>query len=305
MPDDEHLVRRCLRELGLAGARLDHHRTLAGADSGSRVFQLVLDGGEPTVLKATTAPEPEREQARRELAFYTTLAARVPVRTPALLGAADSDELTCLLLKAARPSPPAGEWRPEQWMALATQLGELHRPEILREVDGADWLGRSGWPPPDYVASTAQTTREQWRDLGYGGLTDPLFDQLDDLAAAVAALPECLLHGDCHVANLLLGQTDADLLWTDWQGPSRGHGPEDFALLWGRANADGGRPPLAEMQATYAGVRGLPDDDLLDRAMVAGQIRLALFGWPERLPHFDEDRQQRIVGHLAGLAERW
>jgi aminoglycoside phosphotransferase (APT) family kinase protein len=303
MPDDEDLIHRCLRELGLAGARLDHHAALPGADSGSQVFRLALDGGEPAVLKVTTSPE--RDQARRELAFYTTLAGRVPVRTPALLGAADNEELTCLLLESVRPSPAAGEWSAEQWLSLAAQLGELHRPEILREASGAEWLGRSGWPPPDYVAATAETTRRQWRELGYGELTDPLFDQLDDLAIAVAVLPECLLHGDCHVANLLLGKTDADLVWTDWQGTTRGHGPEDFALLWGRANADGGRPPLDKMLATYADVRGLPNDDLLRRALVAGQIRLALFGWPERLPHFGEERQRRIVGHLAGLAERW
>jgi hypothetical protein len=303
MPDDEDLIRRCLRELGLAGARLDHHATLPGADSGSQVFRLELDGAEPAVLKVTTSPE--RDGARRELAFYTTLAGRLPIRTPALLGAADTDELTCLLLEAARTSPAAGAWSADQWLSLASQLGELHRPETLQHISDAEWLGRSGWPPADHVATTADATRRQWRDLGYGDLTDPLFDRLDDLAGALAALPECLLHGDCHVANLLLGESDADLVWSDWQGTTIGHGPEDFALLWGRANADSGRPPLKEMQATYARVRGIPNDDLLRRAMVAGQIRLALFGWPTRLPHFGESRQRRIVGHLAGLADQW
>ncbi|GAB3404454.1 hypothetical protein [Flindersiella endophytica] len=157
MAEDEDLIRRCLRELGLAGARLDHYASVSGAGSGAQVFRLALDGGVHAVLKVTTAPD--REQARRELAF--------------------------------------------------------------------------------------------------------------------------------------------------WQVTTRGHGPEDFALLWSRANADGGRPPVDDMRAAYAGVRGLPDDDVLHRAMVASRIRLELFGWPDRLPHFDVERQRRIVGQLAGLAERW
>lgn len=303
MADDEDLIRRCLRELGLAGVRLDHYASVTGAGSGSRVFRLAFDSGADPVLKVTTSPE--RQPARRELAFYTRLAGRIPLRTPAMLGAADNEELTCLLLEAAHPSPPAPEWTTDQWLLVAAQLGELHRPEVLQQVVSDDWLGHAGWPPPGYVTQAAGTARRQWRELGHGDLTDPLFDQLEELAAALHALPECLLHGDCHLANLLLGKTTTDLIWTDWQATTRGRGPEDLALLWSRANADGGRPPVDEMRATYAGVRGLPDDDLLHRALLAGRLRLELFGWPERLPHFDTERRRCIVGQLARLAAQW
>ena len=302
-PSDEDLAARCLTAMGHETAQLCRLDRLAGAGSGSGVFRLVLRGEDPAVLKVTVGRS--RDHARRELAFYRTLAAHVPVRTPRLLDAADTDELTCLLLSPGRPAPPAAAWTDAQWVTAATQLGALHRPAVAAKAGGHAWLTTDGWPTSaDGNAQTA-TIRRDWHRLGQAHVAEPLLDDLDRLGAALADLPGCLLHGDAHAANVLLDAVDTDLVWTDWQAVGFGYGPEDLALLWQRAEFDGARPPRAHMVDAYVEARGLADDEVLRRATIAAEARLILFGWPSHLLRATPERRQTIVGQLAALADQW
>lgn len=282
-------VAECLRLLGQPPPEPGSVRPLAGAGSGSAVYRLTT-GARDAVLKVTTA-EAWREHARREARFYQALAERVPVRVPTLLGAADTGELTCLLITVAEQLPPPAEWDLARWLEVAGQLGRLH----ATPVAGERWL-RPLWTP-----SMSEPALEFWRREGLGGLAEELAGRLGELTAAVDALPGCLVHGDCHAANLLAD--GGELVWVDWQEVGLGHGPEDLALLWQRAEADGARPPRDGTLAAYSAARGPLDG--LRRAAVAAEIRLLLVDWPGFLVHAEPGRRTVMVDRLARLAEGW
>jgi Ser/Thr protein kinase RdoA (MazF antagonist) len=301
-------VAHCLRLLGQPPADPASVRPLAGAGSGSAVYRLTT-GTRDAVLKITTAAS-WRAHARRETDFYQSLATRVPVRVPTLLAAADTDDVTCLLLATAEPLPPPAEWDATRWLEVAAQLGHLHTTSVT--ADG--WLRRVPAPtlePPAVETRAAEgpaaeagaPALEFWRREGLGGLAEELVGRLGELSAAVDALPACLVHGDCHAANLLAD--GGGLVWADWQEVGLGHGPEDLALLWQRAEADGGRPPREEMLAAYAAARGIPDGPVLRRAVAAAEIRLLLLAWPGFLVRAEPGRRAAMVGLLRRLGAGW
>lgn len=298
--DADDRLARCLRLLGRDPATLASRRRLSSGGSGAGVHHVVFAGGDDAVVKVTTGPA--REHARRELLFYRSLAGRVPVRTPRLIAGTDTDELTGLLLTTARPSAPPAVWSVERWLEVAADLGALHRPSVVESADDAAWAEESR--PDDRRLRRACAA---WARLGRGQLVRRLLERVDELEAVLRLPPICLLHGDCHAANLL---EDADRrpIWVDWQAARRGHGPEDLALLWQRAEADGGRPPRAEMLEAYAEARGLDADESLRRALVAAEARSILVDWPHHLPSLapaGRDRILRRLGELANEVESW
>lgn len=120
---DHDRLRRVVSSLGWA-VDIDGG-TLAGSASGAGVYRVQIDGHD-AVLKVTGAGGGQRN-ARRELAFYRTLADQVPVVTPTLLRYADNDDFTALLLSAHTPARHAREWDQSAWLEVARQLAALHR----------------------------------------------------------------------------------------------------------------------------------------------------------------------------------
>ena len=304
MAADHELIIACLRELGgIDLARVRGWTRLPGAASGSSVYRLDLDHDEMLVLKVS--PGPVSEGAWRELRFYQEVAGHLPVRTPRLVAGRTTTGWTCLFLSVADPSPPAAEWTTGRWLEAARQLGLLHRPEVASRAGRHSWL--RGGPPAasTQVTSERDRARRIWGTLEQAQLAGPLLDVLDQLSAAVEAVPVCLVHGDCHAGNLLLDPVDGRLVWTDWQAAGFGHGPEDLALLWQRGEFDGGRPPREEMLEVYARTREIHDRPRLHRAAIGAEIRLALLGWPSFLSAAPSSRREVIYRRLAALGREW
>lgn len=248
--------------------------TLAGG-SGSGVHQVVTDQGQRFVLKVGTTV--------RELHFYRELAPRVPVRVPRFVRGVECGDTCCVLVEPAGTAiRPAG-----RWTDLAAQLGRLHRAP-------ADWP----WAKPLHVPTEADiaSAAMAW---AYGTLVLPAFHRM---AAALAALPVCLCHGDWHLGNLLDGG-DGRIVWIDWQETGAGHGPEDLALLWQRAERDGWDPPREAMLTAYAHARGIPDDADLRRATVAAELTLLLLSWPPHLATAPPWARARLIRRFERLVE--
>ncbi|GAA2755212.1 aminoglycoside phosphotransferase family protein [Actinopolymorpha rutila] len=301
-PTDAESVDRALavlgRDLPPGLGRVLRHRRLAGGASGSAVHLLALDGDREVVLKVTSGGD----RARRELGFYRDVAGLLPVRTPRLLaGAETADGQTVLLLTNARPAPPPDRWAARDWERAAAQLGALHRPEVAAGVTGFGWLPRRETGAP---AVAAHSVRAAWRRLGHDPLAGPLLDREGEFADALSRLPTCLCHGDWHVDNLLL-DADDEFVWIDWQEVGLDRGPVDLALLWQRAEFDGGDPPREAMFAAYAQARGIPLDATLRAATVAAEIRMILYGWPDHLQAVAPSRRDVVLGRLRRLAGEW
>ena len=275
------------------GRPLTVARRLAGSASGSGVFEI---GTGPTraVLKLTTQIG-WREAARRELRCYRELGGRLPVRMPRLLDAVDSDSVTAMLLSAHEPAPPADRWTSAQWIDVAAQLGRLHTTAERPSLPAPDWLAaavRDG--PPDGA-------RRYWRGTDAADAAARVLDSGPWLERAMAGSPSCLVHGDCHVGNLLL-DGDGSHIWADWQVVGVGCGEADLGFLWVRAETDGATLPRAAMVEAYAMARGT-DPDVSRNAAHAAEAAILAFAWPEYASWNDQPARDRITRRLRVLVE--
>jgi Ser/Thr protein kinase RdoA (MazF antagonist) len=273
---------------------------LAGAASGAGVYRVRLDGRN-AVLKVTAGAG--QQNARRELAFYRTLADRVPVVTPQLLRHADTDDFTAIVLSAHTPAPPADEWDQAAWLEVVRQLAALHSmplPDDQRWTE-TPWLRKTLREPPVTLAGNYWSTTAAAAEVKQL-LTDPTA-----LARDVDAVPDCFCHGDCHADNLLRdgdGDGDGDggnlIVWADWQSAGVGTPAAELAFFWSRAHADGADLPYDAMLREYADLRGL-DAAKLRPAVRAAELALLLFAWPEFAPHLPQPTQDRLTDRLLQL----
>jgi len=260
---------------------------LSGSGSGAGVH-LVRAGSADAVLKVATAAV-----GHRELAFYRTLAHRMPVETPRLLGFAETGELTVMLLSAHTPSRPAPEWDHAAWLEVARQLAALHSvdPPAGEPWHHTPWLRQVLASPP------LATARDYW-----SAAAAPILTPAADLAAALDAVPDRFVHGDLHVDNLL---RDGDrLVWADWQVAGIGNPAADLAFLCFRATIDGADVPHDEMVEAYLAARAT-DPALFRRAVVASEIGLLLFGFPPHADRHTPRDRDYAARRLRRLVARW
>ncbi|MGH3490073.1 MAG: aminoglycoside phosphotransferase family protein [Actinopolymorphaceae bacterium] len=268
---------------------------LAGSMSESGVYRVHLDGSD--VVAKVTAAGHEQANARRELAFYRTLADQVPVRTPTLLGHVDNDELTVLLLSAHTPAPPAREWDLSTWLEVARQLAALHS---MPAPEGDLWV-RTPWIR-QVLDRPPRRAKDFWSRTAAADHIGDVFDAPAALAQGICTLPETFVHGDCHADNLL--HDGDDLLWTDWQGTGIGNPAGDLAFLWGRAHADNADPPREAMIHAYATRRGIALDPLR-RSLIASELSTLLYAWPDYAHYHPQDERDRLTQRLIDLTRDW
>ena len=292
MPDET--VVAALAALGLP-TEIDTVQ-LAGSMSHSGVYKVRINNRD-AVLKINSAGQ-EQDLARHELAFYQSLAVDVPVQTPKLLQTIDTDQLTALVLTAHGQTWPAAAWDDAGWLGLARELADLHSFPVPDGApwDSIPWLERVLDQPPVEVADN------YWSQTPAGPSLGTVLDDTNLLAAALAAVSRCFIHGDCHVGNLLLD--GPHVVWVDWAVAGLGWPAIDLAALWGRAHSDGATPPYDKMLNTYAAHRGIDENDLR-RSMLAALLTTLLFGWPEYAHYHSTTEQERTTQHLIDLLEDW
>jgi Ser/Thr protein kinase RdoA (MazF antagonist) len=272
------------------------HVELVGGASGSGVFRVQIDGDD-AVLKVTRAGD-RQDNARRELAFYQTLADQVPVVTPKLLRYADNDRFTALLLSAHGSARPAPQWEPSAWLEVARQLAALHS---VPPPEGDCWTGpparrRLPYRPPIDLASS------YWCATEAAASVRCFLDEPEQLARALQAGPVCFVHGDCHVENLL--REGERIVWTDWQVTGVGCPASELAFLWSRAHADGADVPYDAMLREYLDHRPT-EPASMRRALIAAEIDILLFEWPQYVTVISPEARARLTRRLLHLIDDW
>ena len=293
-PGDADVVGRWLKLLDVRWSPASVLR-LAGGNSAAGVFLLETDG-EPCVLKVTASAS-WRTRAEHELRFYQELAPTLPIPVPELLAVTVVQEGVGLLLSAHGERAAASKWSFDLWREAAAQAGKLHR--HCRSDGPPAWLPRA--PRPSHVAVTRAVA--QWVKLGHHVIADHLPDLLAEVTQVLEQAEPTIIHGDCHVENLL--PAEGRLVWVDWQQITTGAGPEDLALLWQRAEFDGARPPRAEMMTAYRDALGTVIDEPLEQLVLAAELRLLLLEWPHFLPYGDERQQETMLKELQDVQHRW
>lgn len=284
---------------GDLGVRLADVEPLAGSMSGSHVHAVNRLDGRRAVLKVTTGADgPELEAGRRELHVYRHLRERVGVRTPELIDHREAEDFVALLL-TAHPAPlPAIRWSRTQWLSLADDLAQLHQTPVPA---GSEWR-RPSWLADTLHRPDLAATQEFWSCPGEPELLAPILSETAALWEAIEVPAECFLHGDCHTDNILIN--DNELVWTDWQGAGAGNPGVELAFPSIRATPAGALLPQGEMIRRYATTRGLGEADL-SRAVLAAELSIFLFVWPEYARYNNEFGIDRVHQRVQYLARRW
>lgn len=313
------LLATWLPRVQLDPSRLTHVSALHGGASGSSVYR--LEGyAEPFVLKITPASAPDyvRERSQREIAFYQTLAARVPVPTPAVHhSVVDPDGGSALLVRAYGPPLPAADWTDAEYREIARQLARLH----ARFWRATEELARLPWlrpPSGEITQETIAAARDAWQVLqrqpafeavftaARRRLLDQLLERVAGAPSDTAELPLTLCHNDFHMENLLRAD-GGQFIWTDWQEVGVGYGADDLSFFCQRAAHAGADVPLELMLAAYRDeletCTGQRVDAQALRARVARhELLTRLLHWPAYLVGAAPAALDAQLGRIEQLA---
>jgi len=287
------LMSLAVREFGIT---VDHDEGPTDARSGAGVHRARAPGGRAVYLKITPAilgPE-ALDAACRELRFYRQLAAEVPVRTPPLLDAFETDLGVAVLLAAAGDQVEVSAWSGGMWSVLGRDLAALHTVQVARQ----DWVR------PDALLDAMSEPLSGLITKFWGGVLPRLSDLLDSraaLRAELASQPAVLVHGDCHTGNIVHA---ADrLVFCDWQSTGLGRATTDLAMVSVRAAPAGVAVPRNAM-TTYVNRRGDDFNDL-ERALILEELAIFVFQWPPFAAYNSRAGIARVHARARDLAAKW
>jgi hypothetical protein len=145
--------------------QVDAYRVLGRGISGAAQYRVTIDGTD-AVLKLTAARSGPhvRERARREIAFYLTIAPDVPLRVLGVIGAHTDAEGFVLLLAAYEPAPPPQTWPAKRYLTAARQLARFHA-AFWDKTDPLDAYPCVLRPRPEDARVDIERAHEYWRVL--------------------------------------------------------------------------------------------------------------------------------------------
>ena len=188
-----------------------------------------------------------KEGFRKEVRFYTHLAALTDVNTPACWYAAISDDLLSftLLLEDLAPAVPghqASGCRPDQAAAAVANLAALHAPLWCHPVlhEHAEWLTPMDEATGAFLGDLMVSACEQFVER-YATALDPA--DVDTLRRAAGLMgrwtttragsddPFALMHGDYRLDNLMFQPAGPGVAAVDWQTATTGPPVRDLSYF--------------------------------------------------------------------------
>lgn len=314
------IAAQALDVLGVKAKSVQRIDTIGDNPWGAGGFRVHFVDGTTRILKVKRTGDPtgNPEGAKREALFYRGLAERMPVRVPRVDAVClDEKQITAVLMEDCPPTPHIEGWARDHFLRAAKDLACFHT-AFWNRGDELRALGFSNTPSFIEAEDMTQHARLCWNHFaGKAHFKDVLtterlriinqwIDNVDATQAHLRALPETLIHGDCHIGNVRQDGTGV-FVWTDWQGVRIGRGPEDIAFMYLRVHNPEGRVPLNEMLAVYQEKLSKS----LGQDVPMNQIRLAAaaYEWSVRLlqmPHYldgaSADRLQAGINRLDALA---
>lgn len=289
--------------------------------SGAWSLRVSLPAGEAVLKMVTAAADAGlRQRARREIAFYRELAPCLPVPTPRLLGLQADDDGDLLLLLQAYDAPRAlNELNDDQMAAVVAQVAGLHaafwgQDDLLERYP---WLrrGAAQGEPPDWAhamwlwqTQAASAPLQRVITPAILAALPGWFDVLQRVERTVASYPCTLVHGDCHLGNVLWSANNP--VWGDWQEVRVGVGPADMSFLLQRgcgSQDDAAFECWAEHYAALLAATARPRPDPVDtrRVMDVSELHMRLLEWPHYFDWLPPEAVAHQLTRIARLAERF
>lgn len=220
----------------------------------------------------------------REARFYTTLADKVPTRTPTCFYVGDGNQTPLLLedLGGLRMGDQMQGLSVADAEAAMDALADLHALFWESDTLQAPWLvspaeGAYAAMITQLVSSGAPALAARFE----GQVPDNVIESVVDAApqwgtvlARCADGPQTLVHNDCRLDNMFFDH-DGVPVFIDWQVPARTRGTQDVGnLLAGSMNSDELADNWEQLLRRYharllgAGVAGYSFDECLDQYRV-------------------------------------
>lgn len=177
---------------------------------------------------------------RREVGVYQSLAAQLPLSTPALVSASPSGDW--LLMEAVQPARDASQWSADDYRSAIDALSSLHDRfwGLGEDLDAFPWLSRPITADFEvHVAAAAQAIERivevgQPEPLAAVPERMQLLARLTTLAEQVVEplrrQPSTLLHGDYWPGNIAVLKNRSQVVY-DWQLAGVGPGVMDLLVF--------------------------------------------------------------------------
>jgi len=196
---------------------------------------------------------------RREIGLYQSLAAQLPMPTPALIAADPAGDW--FVMEAVEADIPPEAWTADHYRLGVKTLAGLHERfwNLGDDLGAYNWLARPlnrDFEIHVYAAAQAveKLTLDDRLPMITGSMTvlgalGQIISQVEQIAGPLRALPPTLLHGTFWPGNIAL-QTDGEMILMDWESVSLGPGLLDLVGFTTISRWEIGLLPVSEADLT-------------------------------------------------------
>lgn len=266
---------------------------LSAGRSGAVVVPGMTADGLDVVVKIDASSRQRRSLgARRELAWYQKAGAEPgDLFAPRLLRSEETDTWAALVLERMGP-PSMTDWDARRWGRLADLLAALHRSGASIEAPARDEVLLDIVRDEDQIVQLCSPRQV----VAYRGLS-PRID------AVISAAPRALIHGDCHLENVVVAG-DGSLRLVDWQSAGEGPAAADLAFALTRAITSPVAVPREEAIIAYARAAGR-EVTAVDGEVTALQLRTLVRQFPMFRSFLPGDGVRRLRTSITELTGRF
>ena len=194
---------------------------------------------------------------RREVGLYQSLAAQLPMPTPALIAADFAGEW--LIMEAVEADLPPEAWTPEHFRLGVKTLASLHERfwNLGEDLAAYTWLARPlGSDFEIHVYAAAQAVEKMMVDdrphlitgsMVVLGALGQIISQAEQVVEPLRAVPHTLLHGNFWPGNVAL-QNDGEMVLLDWELAGLGPGILDLVAFITLCQWERGGLPVSEAE---------------------------------------------------------
>ena len=247
----DNLLEQCLVRLGINEEAITNYKKIETGRSGATVIEVDMRN-ERFILKFTSckADGDLYANAQSECRFYKQIRPLLNIQVPEILRLFEEGTFGIgILMRAYHHTPPSTNWSDDLIVKAITQIALLHAAFWNKNQEIERMVGIGLTDRFEHRLDEIEKSAEAWRHVySVAVRTDScpialdttlrLLGNISDLSLMESELPYTLVHGDFHMENCLLDESDRVII-ADWQSPGMGSGPTDIGLFLARAELSG------------------------------------------------------------------
>lgn len=309
---EEKLLNECFNRLGIKEDTVSISKMINGG-SGAIVAELLLHD-KKMILKYTSS-EAEVElyrNAQQERRFYRYGASQINIQAPTVVAEFEDNVFGIgLLMQSYQQTPHPSEWGNDLITKALTQISRLHAMFLGKDQDIHRITGGEAYHNKfEYLKVEIAKSIEAWEHIyslknldEYSPIRKDkilqLLRNLEQLEIDQSGFPHTLIHGDFHMENCLLDESQ-EVVIVDWQSPKVGAGAEDVGNFLARAELYGNPLSTNACIALYKKLLkdqlhvSLPLDEI-EQLCHSKRLLLHLFWSPRYVLYYPERVLNRVL----------